>query len=143
MSLKVDKWTGFESITINQILEVLNEMVGIDPEFTKKLMTTRFPCNHEMRDHKSIQVHCYDKASVEKPEAGFLGVLNGLIGIDRNHFGAVSAIYNDNDGSIQGFNLTDTDRMSELIEEREAKRKEEESKNRFDKIRNDSDKKED
>lgn len=67
------------------------------------LISTRFPCNDKLRDHKSVQVSCNE----EIPMAGFLGVFNGIIGIDRNKYGAICAVFDDNN-KIKEFKMIET-----------------------------------
>ncbi len=114
--MKVEKWTGNEAVSVNGILDLLNATCKLDPEFMQTLITSRFPCNENIKDHPSIQVHCYKDASEEKPKAGFLGVLNGLIGVDVNVSGPVAANFNE-EGQLQGFSLTDTESVSARIRE--------------------------
>jgi hypothetical protein len=35
---------------------------------------------------------------MDKPKAGFLGVLNGLIGIDKNNFGPIVTHFDEKEG---------------------------------------------
>ncbi len=125
--IKVEKWTGNEAVSINTILNLLNEAFKIDPEFMQNLITTRFPCNKTFTDHPTIQVHCYGDSSVEQPKAGFLGILNGMLGIDENISGPIAANF-DEDQKLMGFILTNTEAISARIKKQEediAKKKEE------------------
>ena len=115
--MEVDKWTGEETIAIKDVVAMLNEIHKLDPELMADITLTRFPCNHSVRDHKTVQAHCYGDSSIEKPKVGFVGLLNGLIGIDRNHFGPVAATFETEEGPFTGFKLTDTDEMTKKIEE--------------------------
>jgi hypothetical protein len=125
--MKVEKWTGNEAISVNAVLELLNEAFKIDPEFMQQLVTTRFPCNKAMADHPTIQVHCYGDASIEEPKAGFLGLINGMIGVDENISGPIAANF-DESTKLMGFVLTNTEAVSARIKKQEeeiAKKKEE------------------
>lgn len=57
--MEVHKWTGKETITVKDVIDVLNEICELDSELMKNISLTRFPCNTEIRDHKSVQAHCY------------------------------------------------------------------------------------
>ena len=114
--MKVDKWTGNEAVSVTGVLILLNEACKLDPQFMQTLVTSRFPCNDKIKDHPTIQVHCYGDASEEKPKAGFLGMLNGLIGVDVNISGPVAANFDDN-GKLLGFGLTNTEAVSARIKE--------------------------
>lgn len=120
--MKVDKWAGNETVSINDILAFLNEINKLDPKFMKQLTTTRFPCSTELRDHETAQAHCYGEYSMDKPAMGLLGVLNGALGIDRNHFGPVAAALDDS-GTLLGFKLTDTEKITEGLVKKEEEEK--------------------
>lgn len=115
--MEVDKWTGEETMAIKDVIAVLNEIHDLDPELMANMTLTRFPCKDTVRDHKTVQAHCYGDASIEKPKVGFIGLLNGLIGIDRNHFGPIAANFKKEGGPLLGFKLVDTDAMTKKIEE--------------------------
>ena len=116
--MEVDKWTGEETFAIKDVIAMLNEIHQLDPELTANMVLHRFPCNKEIRDHKTVQAHCYGDASIENPKVGLLGILNGLFGIDKNHFGAITAYFEKkDDGSLLGFKLTNTDDITRQLKE--------------------------
>ena len=45
-----------EAVTIDQAIELLNEMLEIDPIATNSLFAAGAPCNEKLRDHPTIQV---------------------------------------------------------------------------------------
>jgi len=110
--MKVEEWTGDETISIKEILAVMNEITEIDPDLMSHIGLVRFPCNHGIRDHETVQAHCYGDASLKEPKAGFIGVLNGILGIDKNRFGPITINISEVDGSVTGFRLTDTKAMT-------------------------------
>ena len=75
-----------ETLTLDQALGVLNEMVALDPEATTALCENRVPCNAALADHESIQVSAPSRDSKEYA-VGLLGVLNGLFGSDDTGWG--------------------------------------------------------
>jgi hypothetical protein len=106
--LIADEWNKTFGISIKDIIDTLNELVETDRDFVNTLISTRFPCNDKLRDHKSVQVSStIDANNEEIPMAGFLGVLNGIIGIDRNKYGAVCAVFDDNN-KIKEFKMIET-----------------------------------
>lgn len=115
--MKVDKWTGEETVAIKDIIAMLNEVLELDKELLTDMILRRFPCSHAVRDHETVQAHCYGDSSIENPKVGFIGLLNGCIGIDRNHFGPIAAAFEKEGGPLTGFKLTDTDDISRKIEE--------------------------
>ncbi len=80
-----------ESITIQHVLDVLNEAVKADKAAIKNLIAQRVTCNKQLADHPTIQV-AQNKEGNEW-EVGFLGVLNGLFGAAEDGWGAIGAIY--------------------------------------------------
>lgn len=82
-----------ESITIADVLDVLNRMLETDPEATKQLfLFSRVPCNKELAEDPTIQVKSFDAARGKtKYSVGINGVLNGLFGMDEGGFGPISA----------------------------------------------------
>ena len=78
-----------KSITLDETIEFLNGLIEIDSEAVGRLITARVPCNEAMADHPTVQVgDCRDGF-----EVGFLGVLNGLFGIDENGWGGITMIF--------------------------------------------------
>lgn len=115
--MEVEKWTGEETIKIKDIIATLNEITELDPNFMHKLTFERHPCSAGIRDHKTVQAHCYDMASFDNPSAGFLGVINGLLGIDKNVYGPISANVDKDTKVLKGFSLVNTDKISEELKE--------------------------
>ena len=96
------------------LLELLNEMVRLDPEATAALIEARVPCNQAVVDHPTIVVwsETFDSQSM----VGFLGVLNGWV--SRNNK-MITADYDDY-GVLLGFTLRDKselDAASASVEE--------------------------
>ncbi len=91
MPHKVKKWTGKETITLNEAISFLNEILDLNPNLIQKLINDRFPCNQSICDHPTIQVHAPISTKGQQPRVGLLGILNGLFGIDQNHFGGITA----------------------------------------------------
>lgn len=72
-----------ESVTIDHVIEVLNEALLIDPEAIQSLLAIRVPCNQKLADHPTIQV----MERNGKYTVGVLGLLNGIFGADENGCG--------------------------------------------------------
>lgn len=81
-----------QSVTIEETISLLNEMLKTDYEATFSLINNRVPCNKRLADHPTIQCG-YDEN--KQFEVGLLGVINGLFGIDEKGFGAIGARYRD------------------------------------------------
>ena len=110
--MEVEKWTGEETITVKDVVAMLNEIHQIDPDLTTGMILHRFPCNKGIRDHKTVQAHCYGDDSLENPKVGLLGILNGILGIDKNHFGPIAGDFNKETKALLGFKMTNTDAIT-------------------------------
>jgi hypothetical protein len=79
----------------------LNELLKLDPEAVYRLLETRVPCNKDLADHPTVQVHTKDGIY----SVGLLGILNGFIGADTDGWGFLCACYSD-DGKLIEFKRT-------------------------------------
>jgi len=90
----------------NAAIALLNELNGIDPEATRKLVDTHVPCGDVLIEHPTIQV----LTGPPQASVGLLGILNGICGSygpeggDKEGWGPVAAICEE-DGSIFEFQL--------------------------------------
>lgn len=78
-------------ITLDEVIEFLNELIKIDQRAMHKLIKFRTPCNQELADHESIQV----TMDLFGFEVGLLGILNGLFGVDEDKYGAITAVFDE------------------------------------------------
>jgi len=79
-----------ESITIQDVLEVLNRAHTADPDAMCALVNARVPCNEALANDPTIQVgHPNDDPS-KGYEVGLVGVLNGLFGADAENWGTIA-----------------------------------------------------
>jgi hypothetical protein len=82
-----------ESITVDEVVEFLNQAIATDAEAIHNLCNIRFQCNETLANHPTIQVQSY-KTDSGLFRVGFLGVLNGLFGIDaRTGFGSIAGVF--------------------------------------------------
>ena len=90
----------------------LNDLLRLDPNFVQRLVTTRFECNQTIADHPTVQVavkeHEPDLVPGDHPFAcGFIGVLNGCLGIHEDGTGPVAFRINlEGDEMVLEFCLT-------------------------------------
>jgi hypothetical protein len=88
-----------ESITIEDALVVLNRAFQADPMAMDALSSARVPCNSMLADDPEIQVasrmtNTDGGRPVTQYAVGFLGIINGLFGIDEEtHYGAIAMDY--------------------------------------------------
>jgi len=93
-----------ETVSVEQAIKLLNEMLVIDPDATQNLLDNRVKCNETLANHPTIQVRQYENDKY--PQVGFVGVLNGLFGIDDvSGIGAICCEV-DNNGKILNFART-------------------------------------
>ena len=87
-----------ESITIQDVCDLLNEMLKLDPKATKCLAQNKVSCNRSIAEHPSIQVSETDQGYY----VGMVGILNGLFGTGTDNMGAICYKLDDG-GNIEGF----------------------------------------
>lgn len=71
------------------VVDYLNELMGIDPILMHALIETRLSCNQALSDHSTVQVG----GTVGSPTVGLLGILNGLVGVRDDQWGYITAVY--------------------------------------------------
>ncbi len=79
-----------ESITLDETIEFLNELIGIDRPAVAALLLNRVPCNERLARHPTVQVMRRNGFQV-----GMLGILNGLFGADESGRGTITIMLDD------------------------------------------------
>ena len=77
------------SVTIDEVLTILNEAHADDPKAMDALIKARVNCNDKLADHPTIQIGVHHNGY----SVGLLGILNGLFGIDSKGSGCIAASY--------------------------------------------------
>lgn len=98
-------------LEIDDVIDFLNDLVEKDEHFVRMLVRTRVPCNQAIADHPTVQVGERSESSklllgdgAERPyEAGFLGVLNGLFGVDEKDWGFLYMAQEEGTGKVLRF----------------------------------------
>ena len=80
-----------ESVTVDEVVEILNSVLAADRVVAEMLVEARVPCN-ALIDHPTIQVLLEDGAPT-KARVGLLGILNGVFGVDGEGHGPIHAVY--------------------------------------------------
>jgi len=95
------------SVTVEDVVDLLNEALELDRDAIETLVESRVPCNQALADHPSIQVSAHTKTdrSVGSFKVGLLGILNGIFGVDANGWGPIVACFDDND-RLEKFGFT-------------------------------------
>lgn len=95
-----------DSVTVQDVCDLFNEIVRDDPECARALVETRVPCNEAIADHPTIQVNLFEGDDTAK--VGLLGFLNGLFGInEKSGMGAVCITVDDQTGRVFGMVKTE------------------------------------
>lgn len=88
------------SVTIDDVVALLNEAFKLSPKTMTALVEHRVPCTEDLASHPTIQVALAIDANCEKfkcefkqPVCGMLGILNGLFGLNEIGRGAIEAVY--------------------------------------------------
>jgi hypothetical protein len=66
-----------ETIEIDDEIQLLNELLKLDPIAINSLVDQRIFCNNSIANHPTVQVSSVDQNTTK---LGILGVLNGLFG---------------------------------------------------------------
>lgn len=126
--MKVQSWNGNEFVSINEVIQFLNELLLIDSEAINKLLTIRVSCNKNLADHETVQVFkaplkvkpaCADEPKTI-PVVGILGILNGMFGINSDKFGPIMILIERKTGKAIKFGLIDAKKMQAFKEQKLA-----------------------
>ena len=93
-----------DTVSIDDVIGLLNEVFRLDPVAANAFVENRSPCNEAIADHPTIQVVTRDGV----PHFGPLGLLNGLFGVDERGYGPIASYYDDL-GKLTGFGRAPTD----------------------------------
>jgi len=93
------------SITLDEFIKELTAIAEVDPVAMGKLALSRVPCNKQLADHPSVQVHSGAGDSVYS--VGMLGIINGIFGMyddgPKKNWGAVASVIDTEDKSCRRF----------------------------------------
>jgi len=100
----------FRTVSVDDAIAFLNELVELDRQAIGNLVETRVVCNVGLAGHPTVQTLVYNNLPKVDPadpplyKVGFLGILNGLFGIDSEGWGPIAASFEKNeDGSVGEF----------------------------------------
>jgi hypothetical protein len=78
-----------KTLSIEDVVSFLNSLIAIDPKAMSALLETRVLCSFDLAKHPTVQV----VSSVNEYCVGFLGILNGMFGVDERGWGPVEAVF--------------------------------------------------
>lgn len=86
------------TISLQQVVDVLNEILAADPRAVHLLIEHRVRCNRALADHPTVQVGitCYAESEATY-EVGLLGIINGICGRMPRGGGYVAVYYEEYD----------------------------------------------
>ena len=89
-------------ITVSQAIKVLNEALKSDPLAIEGLFSRREFANDDLANHPTIQVGTSNMQGEEFHTVRFIGILNGIFGVDAQGNGYI-AEKRDESGMLIGF----------------------------------------
>ena len=87
------------SVTVEEVIDLLNEFIVVDPEAIHNLIEQRVECTDRLVKHATILVW---QPEGEKPSVGLLGIINGIFGLDEDGWGPIAAVFED-EGKLSRF----------------------------------------
>lgn len=78
-----------KNVTPKEVVSMLNDLLKKDRRAVESLFNIRVFCNKELSEHKTVQVHQFNKKP-DKFYVGVIGILNGIFGIDKKGWGCIS-----------------------------------------------------
>ncbi len=94
-----------ENVTVQDAVDLLNELLKLDYDCISRLVTTRIPCNEQVADHPTVAT--YQDNRSQSSYLGLLGIINGLFGTNEAGSGPICFLVEDND-VISSFQKTPT-----------------------------------
>lgn len=76
-------------IHADEVCDLLNEALNMDPNCINDLVSHRVQCNDKIANHPTIQVRQY--IDDKYPKLGLIGLINGMFGIREDGMGAICA----------------------------------------------------
>ncbi len=86
------------SVTVDEAITLLNQLIASDADAVTALFETRVPCNDAFADHPTVQVVQWSRTGT--CTVGMLGILNGLFGINAEGWGHIVAVYSEQTGKV-------------------------------------------
>ncbi len=76
-----------KTITSKEMVDFLNDLLTYDKRAVENLFNIRVFCNEKLSEHETVQCGCREKNVYT---VGFIGILNGMFGIDDDSWGCIS-----------------------------------------------------
>lgn len=92
-----------ETVTLDQVIDLLNKLVQLDQPAINSLLNQRVRCNSALLKHHTVPVQLGRQGNPNR--VGFLGIINAFFAADEAWQGPIAAILKD--GELTGFTRTD------------------------------------
>ena len=93
------------TIEVNEVVDLLNEILELDPEAVNALFRVRSSCNKALAEHETVQVLGMGEGEKAFYAVGFLGILGGMFGKDERGWSHICMVRDDETGRIQKFSV--------------------------------------
>lgn len=98
---------GPKTLTVAEVVHVLNQLLEINRASITRLINYREPCNEALANHPTVQVHTteFEDGALKGGKVysvGLLGILNGLFGVDDSGSGFIAGEFDDETGDLLG-----------------------------------------
>lgn len=78
-------------LSIDDVIDYLNELLALDRPAIAALVANRVPCTEALADHRSVQVQSQHGGY----HIGLLGIINGMFGTTDGTNGPVTVVFED------------------------------------------------
>jgi hypothetical protein len=82
---------GTVTVTIDEAIAYLNELIALDKTAISFILSARFECNIALADHTTVQATSHYGGSY----VGVMGIINGLFGVDNRSYGLIRYVMRD------------------------------------------------
>lgn len=87
MIQKVSEFSGRETVSLDEVIDLLNDLLRADPIAVSGLCLRRVPCAQALSAHPTLQVHHPHAGRTELGVVGLLNALFGTLQADRSRGG--------------------------------------------------------
>ena len=105
-----------EKVTLDKVVDLLNQALELDPEAINELFSTRVVCKDGLADHPTIQVFTDKERGFSR--VGLIGIINGIFGIDNEGWGHFGVKLDSND-KIEEFLKFEREDIEKFLKEGE------------------------
>ena len=90
-----------KQVAPQEVVDFLNEALKLDKNCIETLFNYGVDCNESIVNHPTIQ--CGKYGDMKNPRLRFVGLLNGIFGVDENGYGCIAMSLDDETNKLQKF----------------------------------------